>query len=206
MNEHQIKTKEDLAELYGEANDLVKAKVVPELDDAMKDFIAKSSLVFIATIDANGNPDVSPKGDPAGFVLVENNALIHIPDRPGNKLIFGFNNLIDNPAIGVIFVVPNSRETLRIKGKALLTKDPELLAKLTAAGKPALLATSVAIEECFFHCGKAMIRSKTWSPEDWIDSGKSHIAKSIAKKMNGDSELEDIVEAELEKSYRENLY
>jgi predicted pyridoxine 5'-phosphate oxidase superfamily flavin-nucleotide-binding protein len=102
--------------------------------------------------------------------------------------------------------MPNSRETLRIKGKAVLTKDPELLDKLTAGGKPALLATSVAIEECFFHCGKAMIRSKTWSPEDWVDSGKSHIAISIAKKMNGDSELEDIVEAELEKSYRDNLY
>jgi hypothetical protein len=206
MSKHQINTKEQLLALYGEANDIVKMKIATELDEAMVDFIARSSLVFISTIDSNGNLDISPKGDPAGFVLVENNSLIHIPDRPGNKLILGFNNLIDNPAIGVIFVTPNCRETLRIKGRALLTTEPQLLAKLTVADKPALLATSISINECFFHCGKAMIRSKAWSPESWVESGKSHIAKNLAKKMAGDSELEDIIETELEKNYREELY
>jgi PPOX class probable FMN-dependent enzyme len=206
MSEYHIDTKEQLLALYGEANDIVKMKMATELDEAMIDFIAKSSLVFISTIDANGNLDISPKGDPAGFVLVENNSLVHIPDRPGNKLIFGFNNLIDNPAIGVIFVTPNCRETLRIKGKAILTTEPQLLARLTVADKPALLATSITINECFFHCGKAMIRSKVWSPESWLLSDKSHIAKNLAKKMDGDSELEEIIEAELEKNYREDLY
>ena len=80
------------------------------------------------------------------------------------------------------------------------------MAKLTAGDKPALLATSISIEQCFFHCGKAMIRSNAWQSEHWLKSGKSHIAKNLAKKMAGDSELEDIIEAELEKSYRENLY
>ena len=107
MSNHQIKTKQELTEIMGEPIDFVKEKIAVQLDDDMKEFISTSSLIFISTIDANGNPDISPKGDPAGFVVVEGESTIHIPDRPGNKLILGVNNAIDNPAIGVIFVTPN---------------------------------------------------------------------------------------------------
>ncbi|MFT6051551.1 MAG: PPOX class probable FMN-dependent enzyme [Halioglobus sp.] len=206
MEDNQVTTNEELAKIIGSPSDMVKQKISSELDEQMVTFIGRSSLVFISTIDRQGNPDISPKGDPAGFVKVSDNANICIPDRPGNKLLFSFHNLIANPSIGLIFVIPNYRETLRIKGKAILSKDPQLLSSMSVKGKPALLVTKIAVEECFFHCGKAMIRSKTWNPDSWEKHGKSLIAEQVANKFNGGEELSSLVEAELEKNYIEELY
>ena len=206
MSEYAVNTKQQLTEIIGEPVEFVKQKVSSELDEEMKAFIATSSLIFISTLDAAGNPDISPKGDPAGFVIVEGASTLYIPDRPGNKLMFGFNNIVDNPAIGVLFVTPNSRETLRIKGKATLTRDPELLGKMSVKGKPALLVTSVAIEECFFHCGKAMIRSKIWNPDSWDDKGESLLIKQMARKLDADEALEKMIEEGIEDNYRNELY
>jgi PPOX class probable FMN-dependent enzyme len=200
MNKHQVRTRQELRELIGEPIDVVKDKKSDRLEDDMKAFISTSSLIFISTIDATGIPDISPKGDPAGFVFIEGDSTIHIPDRPGNRLMYGFNNILDNPSIGVIFVTPNSRETLRIKGKAAIHKDPELLEKMSVNGKPALLSTSIQIEECFFHCGKAMIRSDIWNPESWGERGKSVMVKQMAKKFDADKELEELIESEIEKN------
>ena len=113
---------------------------------------------------------------------------------------------MDNPVIGLIFVVPNFRETLRIKGKATLSKDPELLNRMSVNGKPALLATNISIEECFFHCGKAMIRSKIWEPDSWEERGKSLMAKQIAKILKADDEFSSVIESEIEKNYEQELY
>lgn len=206
MSTHQITSKQQLVDLIGEPLDFIKGKVASALDQDMRDYIARASLLFLSTIDADGNPDISPKGDPAGFVQVENDSLIHIPDRPGNKLVFGFTNILENPAVGLIFVVPNERETLRIKGKAVLSNDPALLAGMSVGGKPALLATTVAIEECFFHCGKAMIRSKTWEPDSWAPRPRSVIARQFARKMEGDQSVQDSIEEALETNYKDELY
>lgn len=206
MSEHHITSTEALVELIGEPHDFVKQKVQDRLDEDMQAFIARSPLLFLSTIDSQGNPDISPKGDPAGFVQVANDQLLHIPDRPGNKLVYGFLNILANPAVGLIFVVPNERETLRIKGKATLSKEPALLESMAVNRRPAVLATSVAVEECFFHCGKAMIRSKTWDPASWGESGKSPIVRQVVRQMAGDEELERIIEGEIEKNYREELY
>ena len=203
MSEHIINTVEALVEHMGEANDFVKSKVVAELEPEMESFIASSTLVLISTLDAQGNPDISPKGDPAGFVYVESPTQLHIPDRPGNKLVMGFRNLLDNPSIGLLFVTPNSRETLRVKGKATLSKDPALLERLSAKGKPALLATTVEIEECFFHCGKAMIRSGMWQPDTWPERASSIIAKQAARKLDVETK---VIEDALEENYRDELY
>jgi len=206
MDNYQITTAEELTKLIGEPIDLVKEKVGVELDEDMVEFISKSSLVFISTIDSQGNPDISPKGDPAGFVMVKENSHLCIPDRPGNKLMFGFHNLLANPSIGLIFVVPNLRETLRIKGKAILSNDPELLDGMSVGGKPAVLATKVSVEECFFHCGKAMIRSKVWQPESWQERSKSPIVTQMAKKLDADQQLTDLIESEIESNYENELY
>ena len=206
MDKYQIKTAEKLTELMGEPINFVKEKVGVQLDDEMIEFISKSSLVFISTIDNQGNPDISPKGDPAGFVVVHDESHLCIPDRPGNKLMFGFHNVINNPSIGLIFVVPNLRETLRIKGKATLSNDPELLDGMSVGGKPALLATKVSVEECFFHCGKAMIRSKVWQPESWQERSKSPIVTQAAKKLGADKQLTDYIESEIENNYENELY
>ena len=203
MSEHIINTVEALVEHMGEANDFVKSKIVAELEPEMESFIASSTLVLISTLDAQGNPDISPKGDPAGFVYVESPTQLHIPDRPGNKLVMGFRNLLDNPSIGLLFVTPNSRETLRVKGKATLSKDPALLERLSAKGKPALLATTVDIEECFFHCGKAMIRSGMWQPDTWPERASSIIAKQAARKLDVETK---VIEDALEENYRDELY
>ncbi|MFK7732005.1 MAG: MSMEG_1061 family FMN-dependent PPOX-type flavoprotein [Pseudomonadales bacterium] len=206
MDTYQILSHEALNTLLGEPNEVVQQKIHDQLDPEMREFIAAASLVFISTLDANGLPDISPKGDPAGFVAVHDNNTLSIPERPGNKLMFGFHNVLNNPAIGLIFVIPNCRETLRIKGKATLTQDPELLASLSVGDKPALLATKVAVEECFFHCGKAMIRSKVWQPDTWGATRKSLIAKQVARQLDGGEEIEQFVESELEKNYVEELY
>lgn len=206
MDTFEIRSHEELNDLLGEPNEVVQQKVHAKLDPEMREFIAASSLVFISTLDESGLPDVSPKGDPAGFVVVNDDTSLSIPERPGNKLMFGFHNVLNNPAIGLIFVIPNSRETLRVKGRATLTKDPALLEAMSVGGKSALLATKVAVEECFFHCGKAMIRSKVWQPDSWAGAKKSLIAKQVARQLDGGEDVAEFVESELEKNYVEELY
>jgi uncharacterized protein len=162
MASHQITDPAVLQNLLGEPLDFVRAKVMTGLNYAMRAFIGKSPLAFVSTIDAAGRVDVSPKGDPAGFVEVDADGNLLIPERPGNRLIFGFHNILRNGEIGLLFIVPNQRETLRVKGVATLHADPEVLGRMQVNGKPALLYTHVRITECFFHCGKALIRSNLW--------------------------------------------
>ena len=203
MNQdYVIRNQAQLEALLGSPKELVKQKVVESLDDVMKSFIARSPLIFIATCDQSGQPDVSPKGDAAGFVAVDENGDLLIPERPGNKLMFGFNNILKNSNIGLIFVIPNTRETLRVKGKAILSQDPEVLNLLSAQGKPALLYTHVRVKECFFHCGKAMIRSKLWNPDSW-EQDENLMVRFFANKNQTDKGL---IESNLEKAYKDDLY
>ena len=149
--------KSKLESVIGLPKEIVRAKVLTQLDEVMKEFIGKSPLVFISSIDANGHVDISPKGDPCGFVKIDASGNLLIPERPGNKLTFGFRNILRNGEIGLIFIVPNQRETLRVKGIATLHNEPSVLAKLQVNNKPALLCTYVDVKECFMHCGKALI-------------------------------------------------
>ncbi len=184
MNSEYVITDEaQLAEILGEPSELVKQKIGHSLNDAMKEFIRRSPMLMYSTIDAQGLGDVSPKGDAPGFVQVDDNGNLLIPDRPGNKLAFGYRNLLANPAIGLIFVVPTMTETLRVKGTAVVSNDPELLQQLSARGKPATLCALVTVKECFFHCGKAMIRSDMWKPERWQRYRDSLLAKGLASQI-----------------------
>ncbi len=203
---YNIESVEQLEQLFGEPSELVKQKVCAELDDAMKEFIRRSPLLFISTIDSAGNIDCSPKGDASGFVRIGADDRLQIPERPGNKLTYGFRNILANNRVGLIFVVPNMRETLRVKGTASLTNDPALLELLSAQSKPALLCTQVAVEECFFHCGKAMIRSNMWKPEKWKKHEDSLLVRQLTKKVDGDKSVEKAIDEHLEQSYKDNLY
>lgn len=205
-NKYQIESEAALEAVLGQPMEFLRAKVVSELDDSMTDFIGKSPLAFISTLDAQGGLDVSPKGDPAGFVQVDEKGNLLIPERPGNKLAFGFRNILANQQIGMIFVVPNIRETLRVKGRATLHSDPQVLGQMEVGGKPALLYTHVEVQECFFHCGKAMIRSKMWQPEYWGEHKKTHMVEQLASTMDGDEQLAEILETEIEKNYEQELY
>ena len=204
--EHDITSIEQLEAIIGKPNEMINMKIRSELDDPMREFIARSPLLFLATWDPSGQPDVSPKGDAPGFVQLDAEGRLLIPDRPGNKLVFGFKNILANPNIGLIFAVPRMRETLRVKGRATLSNDPNLLESLQAQGKPATLCTRVTVDECFFHCGKAMIRSKLWQPEHWADPGESLLVRQIATGMELDETGAKLVEESLEQNYVDELY
>ncbi len=207
MNNDYIITREDqLSDILGEPSEIVKQKVCDSLNDAMHTFIERSPLVFYSTVDSRGLIDVSPKGDAPGFVHIEEDGSLLIPDRPGNKLAYGYRNLLSNPNIGLIFVVPNMTETLRVKGRAVISNDPAWLDLLSAQGKPATLCVHVQVEECFFHCGKAMIRSKMWKPEKWTEYNDSLLARGVANKIDSPEVTEELVQEQLERSYEDNLY
>jgi PPOX class probable FMN-dependent enzyme len=201
-----IKTEAELDSLFGEPHELVKQKSQNFLDENMMEFIRRSSLICLSTIDNKGQVDVSPKGDAPGFVQIDDNTHLTIPDRPGNRLVMGFRNILENNNVGVLFIAPNMRETLRIKGQAVISRDPSLLKSLSAKGKPALLATQIKIEECFFHCGKALIRSKMWKPDEWAVHNDSLMVRNVASKISGDADTEKAIEAEVEENYRNELY
>ena len=148
---HLIQSEAELRDLLGSPNAVVQAKVEDRLDDFAKDFLARCPFLVMGTSDETGALDASPKGDAPGFVLVEDDRTIVIPDRPGNKLAFGHLNVLRNPQVGVIFMIPGTPETLRINGHAELTKDPELLERLAARGRPAVLGIRVRVDQAFFH-------------------------------------------------------
>ncbi|MFT6407177.1 MAG: PPOX class probable FMN-dependent enzyme [Arenicella sp.] len=192
----------ELERLLGSPKESLKQKVVKSLDEAMLSFVQRSPLIFIASFDQNGLPDISPKGDAPGFVKANHDGALLIPERPGNKLMFGFNNILENSKVGLIFVIPDTRETLRVKGKATLSRDPDWLQALSAQGKPALLCTHIEVSECFFHCGKAMIRSELWKTESW-KRDEQLMVRHFANKNDID-QLK--IENSLEQSYKDNLY
>lgn len=206
QDQYRVESETDLKEVIGEPFDFVAAKIKTSLDEPMSDFIRQAPLVFVSTMDDQGNIDTSPKGDPPGFVRIDESGNLIIPERPGNRLAFGFKNILRNSKIGLIFVIPNQRETLRVKGRATLHRDPEILSKLQVNNKPALLFTSVEVEECFFHCGKAMIRSKLWKPESWEPQSRSLMVKQFVNTMGGDESAEKEFDAALEENYRDELY
>jgi PPOX class probable FMN-dependent enzyme len=137
------------------------------LDPHSRAFIALSPFLLMATADTDGRCDVSPKGDAPGFVQVLDDRRLIIPDRPGNRRLDGMQNLVRNPHIGLIFLVPGREETLRVNGRAWITRDPEILRSAIVQGKTPLLAVGVEVEQCFFHCAKAFIRSHLWAYDQW---------------------------------------
>jgi PPOX class probable FMN-dependent enzyme len=169
-------------------------------------FIAKCPFVLVATSDVSGRMDVSPKGDPPGFIRILDEHTIAIPDRPGNGRADSFRNILDNPRIGLYFLVPGRQETLRINGGARLSRDQWLLDELSVKGKPAQLAIIVDVEEVFFHCAKCVVRSKLWDADNWLDA--SDLA-SLGQIMRDQIKLDipaDAIEAGLRKDIETRLY
>ncbi len=206
QDQYRVDNEADLKHIIGEPFDFVVAKIKKSLDEPMSNFIRQSPLAFVSTIDEQGNIDTSPKGDPPGFVRIDESGRLIIPERPGNRLAFGFRNILRNSKIGLIFVIPEQRETLRVKGRATLHRDPDVLSNLQVNNKPALLYSLVEIEECFFHCGKAMIRSKLWKPDSWTQPSGSPMVKQFVAEMGGDENAEQEFDAALEENYRDELY
>jgi len=158
---------DELASLYGPPVEAVTSKVIDRLDGHCRDFIARSPFVLVATADESGNCDVSPKGGAPGFVHVLDERRLAIPDAPGNKLVFSLRNVVRTGRAGLLFLIPGLEETLRVNGRACVSRDPELLDRLAAERKPPKLAIGVEVGEAFLHCAKAFKRSALWRQDDW---------------------------------------
>ena len=194
-----------LRSVLGEPHPITASKKTSVLTDEAIDFIARAPLVIMTTVSSDYGLDVSPKGDAPGFVQVFDEQTVLVPDRPGNKLADGHLNVLQTGRVGLIFFVPNARETLRLSGGASLTAEPELLENCAARGKPAVLVTRVSIETCFFHCGKALIRSDLWKPETWDVPTRVSFGRMLARANGGDDHLADTIDQNIADDYTNNL-
>ncbi|MFI9025089.1 pyridoxamine 5'-phosphate oxidase family protein [Streptomyces sp. NPDC053560] len=195
----------ELRDLVGKPNDRAAHKIRPALHELDRQWLANSPFCLVATADAEGRCDVSPKGDPAGFTLVLDDTTIVIPDRPGNKRVDGFLNVLANPHVGLAYVVPGRNDTLRINGRARLLRDAPFFDDLVVNGHRPALALLVEIEEVFHHCPKAFLRSALWRAETWHPEAVSSRAR-ICKTLEASDLSLEALEAHYGPRYAERLY
>ncbi|SMG20574.1 pyridoxamine 5'-phosphate oxidase family protein [Paenibacillus aquistagni] len=198
-------TKEsELRALLGHPSPIAIDKSIEELDEHCVDYIKRSPMCFISTSNHSGTCDVSPRGDAPGFVHVLDSKHLIIPERPGNRRFDSILNMLDNPHIGILFIIPRLDETLRINGKACIVSDSDLLDQMEVRGKSPLIGIGVEVEECFIHCGKAFKRSNLWNVEHWHDPSElPNASKMIAAHAK---EQPDKVHASLMETYEKRLY
>lgn len=191
--QHVLTTEADIRKILGEPLERSIRKERNNIDELCRGFIAHSPFLLMATSGSDGTCDVSPKGDAAGFVKVLDEKRLLIPERNGNKRLDGIKNLLVNPHIGLIFVIPGCEYTLRINGRACVTHDPELLAATAAHGVTPKLAIGVETEQAFFHCVKAFRRAQLWTHEQWpsLDDLPSYACTVFNQIKPGDATLED---------------
>jgi uncharacterized protein len=164
-----ITTEERLREVVGEPAPLVAAKIADRLNDLTRQFIERAPFLCVATAHPVGGLDVSPRGDPAGFVQILDERTLLIPDRPGNRIADTLTNLLVDPRIALLFLIPGVGDTFRVNGRAEIVEDPELLARSAVEGRAPRLGILVHIEEAFTQCPKALVRSELWNPERQIE-------------------------------------
>lgn len=201
----EVTTVDDLRAIVGEPQPAVANKVKDRLSSAQRDWLAHSPLCFLATTDAHGRVDVSPKGDPAGFVHVIDDTTIAIPERPGNKRADGYLNVLQRPRVGTLFLVPGRGDTLRINGSARILSDADYFDAMVVKGNRPILALEIDIEEVFFHCAKAFMRSNTWDPSTWNPTALPSVAE-LAKAVRTEWTQAQLEEYYSEDNYRKQLY
>lgn len=201
----EVSTVEELRTIVGEPSEAVVKKVSPKLAPIHRDWLAHSPLCFVATTDADGNIDVSPKGDPPGFVHIIDDNTIAIPERPGNKRVDGYLNVLQRPRAGSLFLLPGRGDTLRINGAASIVADADYFDTLIVAGKRPILALEIAIEEVFFHCAKAFLRSNAWKPQTWQPDALPTVAQMV-KAMDASLSLAELKLALDEENMSKKLY
>jgi uncharacterized protein len=191
----EITSIDGLRQRLSEPRRTTLAKILPALDDQGRAFIGRAPMLFMATRDAAGMVEVSPKGDAPGFVVIENDRSLLIPERAGNNLAFGLQNIIATRSIGLIFMLPGTAETFRVNGTASLHDDADMLARLGSSERPALLAIRVAVERCYFHCARSFARAQIWDPESWGERMPVSLGKIIAPRVGGDAAMAAEIDA-----------
>ncbi|MCX8226787.1 MAG: pyridoxamine 5'-phosphate oxidase family protein [Sulfitobacter sp.] len=168
-------------------------KVTDHLNDVARKFIATAPFIVVATKASKGLIDVSPKGDPAGFVEVYDDRTLIIPDRLGNHRVDGFQNILEDPNVAILFIVPGHGDTLRIAGKARVVKDKAISKRLAVNGKEPLLALVVEVQEAFMHCSKSLIRSRLWQPDYWpARKSAPTLAEWVLATVDREQNLDDV--------------
>ncbi|MER8115826.1 MSMEG_1061 family FMN-dependent PPOX-type flavoprotein [Streptomyces sp. NPDC094031] len=193
-----VTDQEALRRVYALPGAAAVRKQMTELTDQTRRLIGCSSLVLVASADAEGNCDVSPRGGPAGFVSVLDARTVAIPDATGNKRLDTLRNVIATGRAGLLFVVPGRTTTLRVNGRACVSTRPDLLSQLTAVGKPPASALVVGIEEVYPHCPKSLLRSGAWKPEQWLaaDAQPTSAEVTLAQLRMPELTIADIERAE----------
>ncbi|WP_425068955.1 MSMEG_1061 family FMN-dependent PPOX-type flavoprotein [Reyranella sp.] len=202
----RISTKEELRRIIAEPRPASRVKILDALDEQSIEFLKRCPFALLGTTSADGTVEVSPKGDEPGFIRVEDPKTLLIPERVGNNLAFGLNNILDTGQIGIIALVPATGETLRISGTAEIHDDPDLVASLSSLGKPALLATRVHIKHCYFHCARSIVRAKLWDPKAWPAPGRISFGKIIAPRIGESEAVAAQIDANVEGAYTTRLW
>ncbi len=202
----RIASTDDLRRILPEPRPTTRAKILDALDEQSIAFLARCPFALIGTVGSDGTVEVSPKGDDPGFIRVEDPRTLLIPERAGNNLAFGLGNILATGKIGLIALVPATGETLRVSGTAEIYDDPELVGSLSSLGKPALLATRVRIEHCYFHCARSIVRARLWDPKAWPAPGRVSFGKIIAPRIGAGDDVAAQIDAGVEGAYTTRLW
>jgi PPOX class probable FMN-dependent enzyme len=186
----------------GAPEEMLEGKKLDHVDKHSRRFIAHAPFLALATSDAAGHADCSPRGDYPGFVKVLDEHTLALPDRPGNKIADSFRNIAENDGVGLLFLIPGMRETLRVNGSAYVTDDPDVLARMRTEAKAPMLAIIVEVAEAYFHCGRALLRSRLWDPASQALAAEMPSAGEIVTDQLGVAVDPAVFEQLLEDSYR----
>ena len=200
-----IETAEQLRALIGEPAELTCAKISNRLNSMTRLFIERSPFVCVATSDLAGRCDLSPRGDPVGFVRILDDRTLLMPERPGNRLADSLRNILANPHIGLLFVVPGATDTLRVNGRATITTDAALLAPCAVEGKLPLLGVLVDVDEAYTQCSKAFLRSRLWDPGRFIDPGTMPTGGQVHRAIQGEQFDAEQYDQERAERYRRRI-
>ena len=206
MEPNEITTRESLYDCYGDANKRAAKKEMYKLDNHTRHFISLSPFFVLSTSSSSLGTDASPRGDAPGFVKVVDDHTLVVPDRMGNNRVDSMKNIMENPNIGMLFLLPGMNETLRINGKARVTTDKALLKQLSVRGKCPKTGLIVEVVEVFMHCAKALMRSHLWDPERHIERSSFPTLGQIFKDQIGDVESAEETEKAIQEGYVTRLY
>jgi uncharacterized protein len=216
MNEYKpnpefvITDEQSLRSLFQATHTLAALKCQASLDAHAQAFIRRSPFICLGTQNLDGKADVSPRGDPVGFVKILDQHTLAIPDRPGNNRLDSLVNILANPSVGLLFIIPGFDDTLRVNGQASLVNDPEILGSMSVNERIPKLAIVVKVSEVFLHCAKAFRRSHLWNPDHFQDRREMpSLSKIILDQTSGAPSDDDEmcrIDNELEDEYRKTLY
>ena len=204
---YEITTEDALRELMGDpVHELVVVKSTSVITDPLRRYIERSPFACLATYGADGTCDLSPRGDPPGFIMVLDEKTLFLPERPGNKRLDSIINIIHQPQLSLLFMIPGTLETVRVNGTGAVTTDPKLLARCPVNGKLPTLGVLITVNEALGHCSKAFRRSKLWQDDYVARDGVPTLTEMMSAHLNLDESMSAELDKGIENDVRTNMY